>query len=142
MLLELLNRNTNRLNTHNRRLEALEAVTPLGVKRYKALLSQTGTDAPVATVLENTLEGTLTWARTSDGLYTLTSTNPSEFPEAKTWSILSTGQTAADGNMFYIAQTSETVMTVTTYEFTPSGPTFDVEDELLDNTPIMIEVYP
>ncbi len=37
---------------------------------YTALLTQSGTDAPVATVLENTLGGTVVWTRTGDGQYT------------------------------------------------------------------------
>lgn len=47
--------------------------TDLGVPtyaRYVALLSQTGTDAPVATVLENTLGGTVVWTRNDVGDYT------------------------------------------------------------------------
>lgn len=36
---------------------------------YTALLTQTGTDAPVATVLENTLGGTVVWTRESEGVY-------------------------------------------------------------------------
>ena len=39
---------------------------------YTALLTQSGTDAPVATVLENTI-GTVSWSRTSSGSYILTS---------------------------------------------------------------------
>jgi len=42
------------------------------VKEYVASLSQTGTDAPVATVLKNTLGGTLVWSRGSAGLYQAT----------------------------------------------------------------------
>lgn len=38
-------------------------------KVYVALLSQTGTSAPVATVLENTLGGTVVWTRSVAGLY-------------------------------------------------------------------------
>lgn len=38
-------------------------------KVYTALLSQTGTDAPVATVLENTLGGEVVWTRPSAGAY-------------------------------------------------------------------------
>lgn len=38
-------------------------------KVYRALLTQTGTDAPVATVLENTLGGTLVWTYADVGLY-------------------------------------------------------------------------
>ena len=36
---------------------------------YTALLTQSGTDAPVATVLENTLGGTVFWTRTQAGVY-------------------------------------------------------------------------
>ena len=46
-------------------------------KVYTALLTQTGTNAPVATVLENTTGGTITWGRTSSGWYTATISNSS-----------------------------------------------------------------
>ncbi len=38
-------------------------------KVYIALLDQSGTDAPVATVLKNTLGGTVVWTYTSVGFY-------------------------------------------------------------------------
>ncbi|RWX03350.1 hypothetical protein [Flavobacterium cerinum] len=38
-------------------------------KVYTAFLQQTGTSAPVATVLENTLGVTITWSRSSTGIY-------------------------------------------------------------------------
>lgn len=41
-------------------------------KVYTALLSQSGTDAPVATILENTLGGTPVWTRTGAGYYVCT----------------------------------------------------------------------
>lgn len=41
-------------------------------KRYVALLSQTGTDAPTATVLENTLGGTVVWSYIDVGVYLAT----------------------------------------------------------------------
>jgi hypothetical protein len=40
----------------------------LGYKKYVALLTQSGTDAPVATVLENTI-GDIVWTRVSIGVY-------------------------------------------------------------------------
>jgi hypothetical protein len=43
-------------------------------KVYTALLTQTDDDAPVATVLENTL-GNIVWTRVSDGTYVATSTD-------------------------------------------------------------------
>lgn len=49
---------------------------------YTALLTQTGTDAPVATVLENTLGGTVVWTRYSAGIYKATLS--SVFTENKT----------------------------------------------------------
>jgi len=52
------------------------------VKRYVALLSQAGTDAPVATVLENTLGGTVVWGYTGVGIYSATLTGA--FTENKT----------------------------------------------------------
>lgn len=41
-------------------------------KKYVALLTQSGTDAPVATVLENTLSGTPVWSYSDVGEYVLT----------------------------------------------------------------------
>ena len=41
----------------------------VGVKVYRALLTQTGTDAPVATVLKNTLGETVVWTRGLAGVY-------------------------------------------------------------------------
>ena len=41
-------------------------------KVYTALLSQSGTSAPVATVLENTLGGTVVWSRSNVGTYVAT----------------------------------------------------------------------
>ncbi len=38
-------------------------------KRYTAVLTQTGTNAPVATVIENTLGGTLVWTYSAPGVY-------------------------------------------------------------------------
>lgn len=50
----------------------IRADTILPYKRYVALLTQTGTAAPVATVLENTLGGTPVWARNGAGDYKMT----------------------------------------------------------------------
>ena len=47
----------------------------VGVKVYRALLTQTGTDAPVATVLENTLGGEVVWTRDGTGSYLATLAN-------------------------------------------------------------------
>jgi hypothetical protein len=50
----------------------VDAAGGAGYLVYTALLTQTGTDAPVATILQNTLGGTPVWGYTSAGLYTVT----------------------------------------------------------------------
>jgi hypothetical protein len=51
-------------------ISPLTAVTSTTYKVYSAFLTQTGTTAPVATVLENTLGYDLTWEYTNVGVYT------------------------------------------------------------------------
>jgi len=48
------------------------SVTTASYKVYTALLTQTGTSTPVATILENTTGGTITWSRTSVGVFVAT----------------------------------------------------------------------
>lgn len=56
---------------------------------YTALLSQSGTDDPVATVLENTLGGTVVWIRNDVGDYSATLSGV--FTENKTWCTVQPG---------------------------------------------------
>lgn len=60
-------------------------------KVYVALLTQSGTSAPIATVLENTLGGSVVWARTGVGTFTATLSNA--FTSGKTFLI----QTPSNG---------------------------------------------
>src|SRR5687767_6514065 len=53
--------------------DASSAAT-LGYKVYKAILTQSSTSAPVATVLQNTLGGTVVWTYNGVGDYTGTLT--------------------------------------------------------------------
>jgi len=55
-------------------------------KVYTALLTQSGINAPVATVLENTLGATITYSRVSDGIYTITTDGI--FTSDKTWATI------------------------------------------------------
>ena len=50
-------------------IAALSNSIGLGYTVYTALISQTGTAAPVATVLQNTTSGTIAWVRDSLGNY-------------------------------------------------------------------------
>jgi hypothetical protein len=56
------------VNTNTAAISAL----PVTALKYKALLSQSGASAPVATVVENTLGGTLVWTYNSTGVYIAT----------------------------------------------------------------------
>ncbi len=82
---------------------------------YVALLTQTGTAAPVATVLSNNLTATLTWARTGTGIYTLTA-NAATFTANKTIVFLNNGSdlTATQVPPIVWTRTSDTVLTITT----------------------------
>ena len=97
-----------------------------GYKVYTALLSQSGTSAPTATVLENTLGGTVVWTRNSTGLYT--GTLAGVFTANKTWtSITST----ATGTVTGAVSTSVDTVTVATSSL----------DSALTNSAIEIRVY-
>lgn len=67
----------------------------LSYKVYSALLAQTGTDDPVATVLENTI-GTITWSRGGAGFYEATCTDC--FTLNKTMVFISPDRYFQDGN--------------------------------------------
>jgi|TARA_X000001382_G_scaffold32228_3_gene21112 hypothetical protein len=78
---------------------------------YTALLTQTGTNAPVATLLQNNTGATFTWARTGSGTYTITASS-NAFTSNKTIVFYNLGEYAT----FSIAQpwtrTSDTVITI------------------------------
>lgn len=61
---------------------------------YTALLTQNGTSAPVATVLQNTLGGAVIWSRISAGDYL--GTLASAFPENKTFCLACLSATLAN----------------------------------------------
>lgn len=99
----------------------------------KGFLNQTGTNAPVLTVIKDTLLGT--WARTAVGTYTLTKTGA--FTANKTVPIddIYTDQL---GNLFKINRTSADVITLLTYA---AANTSVLSDGVLIDRFINIEVY-
>jgi hypothetical protein len=67
--------------TSTQRSDIAALQTAVGTyKEYTATVTQTGTSAPVATVLNNTLGGTLVWTRSATGTYLATLTGA--FPTA------------------------------------------------------------
>lgn len=103
-----------------------------GSKKYVALLTQTGTAAPTATVLDNTLGGTLVWTYDSVGTYIGTLTGA--FTLDKT-SVLISG--VYKGSVSGLRKTNNTVQITTTATSTNTE-----ANALLDSTTIEIKVYP
>lgn len=63
--------------------EIAAAPSGVGYKTYKVYMTQSGSSAPTATIIKNTLSGTPTLSRTSTGTYRITLT--AAFPSAKTF---------------------------------------------------------
>lgn len=115
-----------------------------GFTVYTALLTQTSTNAPVATVLQNTTGSTLTWARTNVGEYTLTASSPgSIFVVAKTV-IITQDITAIAGTALQpffndvTANTTSILKFVTAVDFSGGGLN---SDGVLNKTFIEIRIY-
>ena len=79
------------------------SVTSRPYKVYTALISQSGTNAPTATVLENTL-GTVNFTRSSTGVYFVNSSGL--FTADKTFVIMGAGTNAAYTNAINLINSS------------------------------------
>ena len=82
----------------------------LGYKSYVALLTQTGINAPVATLLKNNTGATFTWARTGGGTYTITA-NINTFTANKTIVFFNLGEYTFASQQPWV-RTSDTVITL------------------------------
>lgn len=108
-------------------------------KVYRATLTQSGTDAPVATVLENSI-GAIVWTRYSDGTYVGTLTNA--FPSAaKTYCMAS--QPYGDGTLPFSAilrRTTSATVRLSLWDIVNQT----TYDDILLSSPVAIEirVYP
>jgi hypothetical protein len=107
----------------------------VAVKTYRALVTQTSTSAPTATVLENSLGAAVVWARSNTGVYTATLAGA--FTSDKTF-IMSSGSTGAITAVKDVvtARTSADVVTVST------GAAGTAADGILSAYAIEILVYP
>lgn len=101
-------------------------------KVYTALLTQTGVNAPVATILENTLGGTVSYAYNSTGDYVISSSGL--FTANKT--TISVGING-NGLSFY----SSLIVDVNDIAFSSYDNTITLADVQLANTLIEIRVY-
>ena len=118
-------------NTHYVNGVQVSTNTP---KVYKALLTQTGTAAPVATVLANTLSGTPVWSYDYVGGYILTLA--SAFPTGKTLMYISTKNTGSQSCVIAEGDGLNTIL-VDTVDLSGTG-----VNGVLTATSITIEVFP
>lgn len=106
-------------------------------KIYKVQLSQSGTDAPTAQILQNTLSSAPVWTRTGSGAYTITL--PGEFTLGKTYVSISQSDQNTGIKAYY--QNDADSIDIYTYN------TFwaNIDDALSGGnttTSLLIEVYP
>ncbi len=85
----------------------------LGYTVYTALITQTGTADPVATVLQNTTGQTLVYGRTSGGEYTITASS-SLFTANKTIVFLNGGSAENNHDVAW-GRASDTVINLSTH---------------------------
>lgn len=108
-------------------------VTPKALV-YRALLTQSSTGAPVATILENNLGGVPVWTRNSAGNYT--ATLAATFTADKTSVVF--GANAAGSSLSATSPTTGTVIVLTQAIDTGA---FAAADGLLTKATIEIKVY-
>ncbi len=110
-----------------------EDLNPNSYKEYLAFLTQSGTGAPSATILINTLGGTITWTRSSTGIYVGTSAGL--FTLSKTIVNPPSTHNNLSGNVDVYSGSTANVNTVNISSglFTsgPGGVTFAATDSLL-----------
>lgn len=108
-------------------------------KVYAALLNQTGTGIPTATVLENTLGGPITFSRSGPGSYLIVSAGDLFGGDAsKVFILCNLGASGAVRNLgIYYLNPTEIQIEVGNWD----GVTFTGEDDQLVNTSVEIRIY-
>jgi len=107
-------------------------VASLGYKVYKALISQSSTNAPTVTVLQNTI-GDIVWTRDGVGVYLGTLANA--FTANKTF--LPQPSQNNSNKSIVLFRTGVNVIEIDTFDITNT-----LADSLLNENSICIEVYP
>lgn len=103
-------------------------------KVYVALLTQTGINAPVATVIKNTLSGPIVWARTLAGNYT--GTLIAAFSADKTATFITNGASVSVGDI-HLYRFSDDVL-----HLSSGSEGFPGSDGAIVKASVKIEVYP
>lgn len=112
-----------------------------GYTTYRSTLTQTSTNAPVATVGLNTLGATITWAYAAVGTYTGTASS-AIFAANKVRVLTTAKHSGLDETIFVVSakRVSTTVITVMTHS--QNGGTTAVADGVLTETAFIVEIDP
>ena len=110
----------------------------LGYTVYTALITQTGTDAPVATVLQNTTGGTIVWTRNSTGRY-LATISGATYTTDKTAILLTSGSASATDGRFLKVESGGNTTVQAFYNFDTSANTS--QDGIIAGSMIEIRIY-
>lgn len=110
---------------------------------YDATLTQTSTNAPVATVGQNNIGQTMTWAYVSPGVYTVTA-GAAAFTANKTQIFIGSGNTIGINTTVLIqpVRTSTTVITINVWLQDLANPDNVATNALLTETAIRIVIFP
>ena len=125
------------------KLKAIFAKLPTNEPKYKvytALLTQTGTNAPVATVLENTLGYNISYSYSNVGRYQANFSNSIDTNKV----LVQIGNnTIYDGLSFFISDVVSNEFSINTLENKVTGGIFQTPgiNGVLKKTPIEIRVY-
>lgn len=121
--------------------DELAAGGGVGYLVYRALLTQSGGGAPVATVLENTLGGTVVWARGGAGDYTATLAGA--FTANKTMIVMGNSwQAPSSFGVIKSAWADANSLAITTHDVDLGGATITQDDSVLNATAIDVLVFP
>lgn len=119
-----------------------------GVKVYRALLTQVGTDAPVATVSENSLGGAVVWTRAEAGVYI--GTLVGAFTPNKTFPLVGTrrpiNEGGGDGFVYSFglerADTDSITLSTARISVTFGSISIVFDDGFLNETSVLIYINP
>lgn len=125
------------------RIETLEEAPTSSEPNYKiytALLTQSGTNAPVATVLENTIGNTVTYVYNNPGRYTVQLENEINVNLS---SIQIESTCPFDGILVRVSEITSTSFAINVIEIQTDGVSIQTPgiDSALIGTPLQIKVY-
>lgn len=122
-------------------LATFQVASTTAPTRYVALLSQSGTNAPVATVKQNSLGGEITWSRVGGGVY-LGTLLQGTFGAGRTTVVI--GNELSPTRDFAVVNVgkSQEFIQLHTADVDVAEGTAVPSDGMLSNTTIEIRVYP